>query len=106
MLVEGGGNADDDGVHFFEPGEVVGGLKALLFDFLGNAGSRDMMNVTLSPPELFNLAGVDVKPRRLEPCLGAQKRKGQPHITQSDHAHSSRSILKLRRQRQTLALPE
>ena len=84
VLVEGGGHADDDGLHAGADGEVVGGAEVAGLDLLGDALGGDVLDVALAGVHGVDLAAVDVDARDVHARTGELQAERQPHVTQTN----------------------
>src|SRR5581483_5783020 len=84
VLVERGGDADEDRIRLPEAGEVRGGQEALpdLPEHLGG----DRLDVGFALPKLLDLGGVDVEAHDPEALLGEEAHEGKADVAQADHA--------------------
>ena len=85
VVVERGGNADDDGVHEVDFGVVCGGGEAGLLGLLDCRG-RNADDVRTAVVECVYLILRDVKAGDLEALVAEKQGQGQSYIPHADNA--------------------
>ena len=83
VLVERGGDADDDGAHVLDPGEVGGGGEGLLVHHGLDVGAGDVLDVAAAAVEGVDLALVDVQAEDGGAGAGKLKGQGQADVAQA-----------------------
>ncbi len=91
---EGGGDADDEGVALGEPGEIGGGVEALLIEEVADIGGGDVLDVALAGEKFFYLGGIDVESDAAEASAGEGADEGEANVSESEDADDGVAIRK------------
>ena len=83
VLIERGGNANDDGVHFLDVRIVGGGGKAMGLGRL-NFFRADAVDIRLALRQSLDFALVDIETGHNELLLAEQKRKRKSDVAEAD----------------------
>jgi len=85
VLVEGGGDADDDGVHLGGEGVIGGGAEAGFLGLLDGFG-RDADDVGAAGVELGDLGGLDVEAGDAEALFAEEQGEREADVAHADDA--------------------
>src|SRR5277367_4270213 len=94
ILVERGGDADNDGVHLSQARILRGGLEST---FLGrlNIGRRNAKNVRASLVQSRDLTDIDIKTGDGEFLFGVEQSQRQTYVAESDDGDTRLFLLNL-----------
>jgi hypothetical protein len=87
-LAEWRGNADVDGVHCLQHGEVKGRLERPGVERIPDPLGRHILDVRLTLAQKPDLLGVSVDPYHVEAGTGELHAQRQPDVAQSDHCQA------------------
>ena len=90
VSVEGGGDAEDDGIGFRDAREVGGGVKRAAGESGGDVGRRDVFDVTLTAEEMCLFALVYIETDGTKALVGIGEKKRKTDIAESDNGDGGR----------------
>ncbi len=86
-LIERRGNADEDGVGFFQFLEIVGRAEMPAVDELLDLVLRNVLDVGLSGIEHRHFVRINIKPRDFVPRFGEAQCQGQADVAAANNSH-------------------
>src|SRR5215831_4272913 len=94
VFIERGGDADDNGVHFFQLGIIGGSGKTLLAGLL-NFGGSNAENVRTAAVQRGDFALVDVEAGDREAAFAIKQRQREANVAEADNGHPRLALLNL-----------